>query len=152
MKKREPNFDNFLKVLNRQKPDRPTAYELFMNDVVYERFAGYKRPEGKEASMKYLIDAFANGGYDYFTVGSVGFHFKLKERRRLKSLSLNESVIITNREEYEAYEWPVTSDFSREPLEMAARLMPDLAANCPWEIPRSTRTRLSALTTLREKA
>lgn len=42
MAKREPDFNNILKVLNRQVPDRPTLFELFMSFGYYERLSGMK--------------------------------------------------------------------------------------------------------------
>jgi len=55
----EPDFDEMLKVLNQEKPSRPVLFELFMNDKVYETFAGC-RPENDsiEAYDQMKIDAF----------------------------------------------------------------------------------------------
>jgi hypothetical protein len=36
----EPNFENLLKVLKMQKPDRPTLFEFFLNRPLYLRIAG----------------------------------------------------------------------------------------------------------------
>jgi len=36
----EPDFNQLLKVLRREKPDRPTLFEYIMGDLVLETLAG----------------------------------------------------------------------------------------------------------------
>ena len=38
--KREPDFGNLLKVLERKVPDRPTLFEFFLNPRLYRELAG----------------------------------------------------------------------------------------------------------------
>ena len=65
-----PIFDNLLKVLSGQVPSRPTLFEFFLNQPLYERLAGHPAPAGGGHSLAYvrwLIEAFGHAGYDYTT-------------------------------------------------------------------------------------
>ena len=64
MLKREPNFENMLKVLRREVPDRPVLYEFAMNGDIYERLTGRSLPKNADIyeTQKWIIDAFAAGG------------------------------------------------------------------------------------------
>jgi len=105
---REPDFENLLKVLRRQKPDRPTLFELFMNGRVYNRLAGENTlPDNAPlAPLSMAIRAFANGGYDYTTLMLPGFGFPQGERRPGRTLSLNEGGLVHDWESFENYPWP----------------------------------------------
>jgi uroporphyrinogen decarboxylase len=104
---RKPDFDNILKVLNLEAPDRPTLFEFFLNVDLYNKLAG--RPEGSEVTMQTRIDAYHTAGYDYTTVIS-GFHFPRPERESDKSASLNDGSLFYNRETYEKFVWPEVDD------------------------------------------
>ena len=60
LRKRKPDFTNLQKVLECKKPDRPTLFELFMNDSLYEILTGRKRPnrEDELEHLKFVVDAF----------------------------------------------------------------------------------------------
>ncbi len=97
---RKPDFEQFLKVVHREAPDRPTLYEFYMNDAVY-RALGAESPEVNTM----LLKAFATAGYDYSTVLSGGF-FSHRQAESAASYSLNATATITSREEFDAYPWP----------------------------------------------
>jgi uroporphyrinogen decarboxylase len=111
---RKPDFDNILKVLNREKPDRPTLFEFFMNRPLYERLGG--------VISNCYIEAFHRAGYDYCTFNA-GFSFPKGERDHDRSVSLNEGVLITDRESFKKYAWPVVEDSDYDIL---ARVAPEI--------------------------
>ena len=110
---REPNFDNLLKVLKRQTPDRPTLFEFFLNGPLYDKLAGEEivSRTDKLAPMRTLIHAFKNAGYDYATVrGSDDFYYTRGETHSEKTMSLNEGGLISDRKSFEEYPWPNPDD------------------------------------------
>ena len=120
---RKPDFDNILKVLNREKPDRPTLFEFFLNGPLYERLGGV-------AGNRY-IEAFRRAGYDYCTF-HVGFSFTTGNRAHDKSISLNEGALITDRESFKKYVWPVVEDSDYEVL---ASVAPEIPAGMKLIVP-----------------
>lgn len=77
MIKREPNFENMLKVLRREVPERPVLYEFTMNMPFYERLTGEALPAGADAMQvqKKMIEGYAAAGYDFAPIPASGFHF-----------------------------------------------------------------------------
>lgn len=126
MKKFEPDFEQMLKVLRREKPDRPVLFELFMNGYFYEYFAGHpvdwNDPLG---DLKQKIDAFVAGGYDYASVYASGFHFQRAPKDQKKTLSLNGTSLIYDRKSYEEYVWPDAENFDYSAMEKIKPYMPD---------------------------
>ncbi|MHB1454670.1 MAG: uroporphyrinogen decarboxylase family protein [Saccharofermentanales bacterium] len=112
---RQPDFSNLLKILKREKPERPTLFEFFLNDEIYEELCGYD--PGIDAGTiaghaKWMMTSYRNAGYDYFMLRfPPEFMFPLKpddenDRATAKSTSQNHSVMITDRESFKAYQWP----------------------------------------------
>jgi uroporphyrinogen decarboxylase len=124
---REPNFENLLKVLRREEPDRPTLFEFFLNPRLHARLAGDPAPEPGEslAGFKHVMRAFRNAGYDYVTMLPGTLHFPSGEQQHAKSVSQNEGAVITDRASFEAYDWPDPDrcDYSR--LDSLAPELPD---------------------------
>jgi uroporphyrinogen decarboxylase len=124
---RTPNFENLLKVLHREVPDRPTLFEFFLNDRLYEKLAG---PEicamtDPLAHFRKLLHAYMNAGYDYVTVQGSDFHFTTRERAHDKTLSLNDGFVITDRASFESYAWPNPEDYDYTRLEKLAVELPE---------------------------
>ncbi|MGE5557782.1 MAG: uroporphyrinogen decarboxylase family protein [Bacillota bacterium] len=116
---RQPDFKNLLKVLRRERPDRPTLFEFFLNMKLEYMLAGEEIPKPWD-DYKYLqtkIVAFKNAGYDYNTIQGSNFHFPKPEHRQKKSISLNERSIIHDRESFETYTWPDPDDFDYSRLD-----------------------------------
>lgn len=118
---RQPNFDNLLKILKCEVPERPTLFEFFMNDVLYNRLARpelvkahLEDPKDKRKRVRLLIDAFKNAGYDYTTLHASEYGFKTSQVDQKETRSLNQGFIINDRETYEKYEWdnPDNYDYS----------------------------------------
>jgi len=115
---RNPNFENLLKVLKCEKPDRPTLFEFFLNERLYKTLAGeaiYAMTD-KLATYRVLIHSFKNSGYDYATVRGSDFNFPKGERHLGKSISQNEGALIIDRESFEKYVWPDADSFDYSAL------------------------------------
>ena len=67
MIKREPNFENMLKVLRREVPERPVLYEFGMNGDIYERLTGRSLPKNADIyeTQKKLVNDLAWDGQWY---------------------------------------------------------------------------------------
>ena len=124
---RKPDFNNVLKVLRRQVPDRPTLFEFFMNARVYNKLAGNPTgPDGKPLEgTPLMIKAFAAAGYDYVVTLASELWFPAKEAPKLASRSMDAAAVILDRKTFKAYPWadPDKCDYSR--LKTLATLLPD---------------------------
>ena len=126
MKKREPNFENLLKVLRREEPDRPVLFELFMDTAVYENVNGHKLESDDMLShARFVVDAFSRLGYDYATVHGSSFGFPKGHQSHKSSISLNEGAVITDEASYEAYVWPDPDEADYSALGKIGPYMPD---------------------------
>ena len=122
---REPNFNNLLKVLRCEVPDRPTLFEFFLNSRIYRKLAGSAWTEDPDtlAQMRMLIAAFRAAGYDYAKVSGSLFRFPVGERGHAQTISLNQGFVITDRRSFDAYAWPNPGSFDYTALRTIA---PDL--------------------------
>ncbi len=105
---RQPNFKNIEKILGNKIPDRPTLFEFFLHDKMYEQLSGQVL-KGKSFLKSNIIKmmAYRQAGFDYFTLSyPEGFVFSSNEHNTLKSISLNETAIIKNEEDFACYKWP----------------------------------------------
>jgi uroporphyrinogen decarboxylase len=106
---RQPCFDNLLRVLRREPTEHPVLFEFFLNQRLYRQLLGSRR-ENDENPLAYarnLIRAFAAAGYDYASfAGGWLFDFARNSQAHLKTVSLNDGVIITDRASFDAYQWP----------------------------------------------
>ena len=111
---RTPDFkNNILKVLKGEVPDRPTLFEFFLNDRLYNKLAG-EEIVSRQDSLAYerkLLHAYKNAGYDYVTLQGSNFNFPAGDVHREKSISLNEGAVISDRESFNKYSWPDPDSF-----------------------------------------
>ena len=100
------DFNQLLKVLNRETPDRPVLFELYMCEEIYKRAIGKKfnnaTPYDFLLSCAYAFEAL---GYDYATAWGP-MSFPAKASNHLNTISLNEGAVITDRTSFEQYKWP----------------------------------------------
>lgn len=125
--RREPDFENILKVFARETPERYTLFEFFFNDGLEERVTGKKIDvKDLDALWKRRIETFRILGYDYATVIPSEFHFPHKENNHNKaSISVNEGAIITDWESFEKYQWPDAAAAYNGRLEMLDAVRPE---------------------------
>jgi uroporphyrinogen decarboxylase len=124
---RNPDFNNLLKVLNRQTPDRPTLFEFFLNEPLYRKLAGAEiaSMEDKMAWPRTMIHAYKNAGYDYVTLQGSNFHFHSGEVNKAKTYSINEGGVIHDRKSFEEYDWPEPDKYDYSRLQWAAGELPE---------------------------
>lgn len=71
---RKPDFSNILKVLDHKRPSRSTLFEYYMNDEVYDLYAGESLSDAQRKDPviygRHLIKAFAN----FDTLRAAVFH------------------------------------------------------------------------------
>ena len=124
---RKPDYTQLLKVLNKQAPDRPTLFEFFLNDNLYELLShGEALVRGDAFDFfRKIICGFKNAGYDYVTTMASDFGFPSGKHARKSTKSLNEGATITDWESYERYVWPSPSSFSMTKMETCAADLPE---------------------------
>ena len=110
-RKYEPDFNQLLKVLRREKPDRPVLFEYFTNGTLNEYLAGRKNPDPDDLdeTIAITIEAFINAGYDYVTIPARFYRamkFPAASKVHKATVSQNEGVMITDRTTFESYPWP----------------------------------------------
>ena len=105
---RTPDFSNLQAVLERKVPARPTLFEFFLHDALYDRLAGDQppAPRGPFEQDVHAMLAFAAAGYDHFTLRVPGFDFPGGEQDRARSISQNQGARITDWASFHAYPWP----------------------------------------------
>jgi uroporphyrinogen decarboxylase len=111
----EPDFKNLLAVLRREMPSRPTLFEFFLNDRLYQRLAPELKvtPGNTLAWFQKVILAFKNAGYDYATFLPPGFDFPSERHQVERTVSINAGAVIKDRASFKAYRWkdPEEADF-----------------------------------------
>ena len=116
MRRKEPDFENILRVLARKKTEHPVLFELFLNMPYYERLSGTPLADGADelAVLRKTMEGYLAAGYDYCTTHASGFHFypdALGPHAVKKSRSLNDRAAFTDLDSYEAYRWPEVRDY-----------------------------------------
>jgi len=124
---RKPNFENLLKVLRREEPDRPTLFEFSLNGTLYKQLAGPEIANMNDdmAEVRTLVYAFMNAGYDYVNMIVSEFGFPKKPHNQLKTRSLNDNATILDRKSFENYPWPNPDDFDYSILGKIEDILPD---------------------------
>jgi uroporphyrinogen decarboxylase len=112
-----------LKVLRRERPDRPTLFELFLNPILHRRLIGIGDTE-REGDSRVTVEAFRNAGYDYATVRASDFWFNVGDVDQKSTLSLNDGAVIKDRASFERYAWPDPGKANFSYLEQAAKGLP----------------------------
>jgi Uroporphyrinogen-III decarboxylase len=110
---RKPDFENLIKVLKREVPNRPTLFEFFLNGPLYERLCDEKflSQNDELRGQKITISAFKNAGYDYATLHPSAFHFKTAAQHSEKTRSLNGGSLIYDQESFDQYVWDDPENF-----------------------------------------
>jgi uroporphyrinogen decarboxylase len=124
---REPDFNNLLAVLKKEKPARPTLFEFFLNGTLYGMLSkGEFTPKDDGLDNdRTLMHAFKNAGYDYYTSSGSWFGFHRNARDHALTASINEGFIITDRKSFEEYKWNEVEDCDYSNLSKIAPELPD---------------------------
>lgn len=124
---RKPDFErNTMRILNRQKGERASLYELFLNNTLYKLLAGHEQEEeGPVGELRLIAEAMAAGGYDYASCLGSDYGFPHMRRESIKTVSLNGQSMITDWESFEKYIWPDPASFDYSRLEKIRPYLPD---------------------------
>lgn len=115
---RKPNFKNMEKVLRKEVPSRPVLFDFIIGSDKEKVLAGSEYKTTTEFDhVVTTIKAFDSGGYDHAPIIVRGLNFTRQEVSHpegVQTKSLNESVMITDRESFNRYQWPEINncDFS----------------------------------------
>lgn len=121
----KPDFDQLLKVIRRERPDRPVLFELYLNMPLYEKMAGRKLESDDALSRARLtVSAFHNMGYDYTTLHASAFRFT-EDPHILKTQSLNEGAVIVDEASFDRFVWPDPENFDSSYLGQVKKDLPD---------------------------
>lgn len=124
--KPKPDFNNMLKVLKRENPSRPTLFEFFLNDGLYDLICDGRtfRDHDGLGSWRKRLFAYWTAGYDYLTIMASDFVFSKPEVPHLASISQSAPGPIYDRDSYKSYNWLDPDDFSQHRLDVIAAEMP----------------------------
>jgi len=124
---RKPDFErNLLRILNKQKAQRATLYELFLNYDLYVELAGHHVQENSDLGfLRLVVEAMAAGGYDYATCSGSNFGFPQNGRESISTHSLNGNGIITDWASFEQYKWPNPEEYDYSKLEKIKPYLPE---------------------------
>lgn len=124
--KRVPDFRNLLKVLECQKPTRPTLFEFFMNDNLYSYLLDKNSLEFSNINEYYMqrTMAYMAAGYDYITVLASDLKFNPIDPHNEKTISLNDAAAITDRASFDSFDWPVAGEYDYSRLDYIGERLP----------------------------
>jgi len=123
---RQPDFNNLLAVLERRKPDRPTLFEFFLNDHLYETLSGIPTSSCTTEMDIHLqkMAAFREAGYDYYDMLPDGFDFPFDAIDRKRTISQNQGSVIHDRATFRSYPWQDPESAHWALLDQAAAHLP----------------------------
>lgn len=125
MRRYQPDFQQLIKMLRREEPERPVKFELFMNMPLYERVNGGKlRADDPLSVARFTVKAFHGMGYDYATVHASAFHFA-EETAMKHTRSLNDGAGITDERSFDEYPWPEPEEYDGSFLHDISRDLPE---------------------------
>jgi len=130
----KPDFNQFLTVLRGDVPDRPVLFEFCIDQAWLRRrleATGGEWVDPEATPLDQLsnwIRGFAACGYDFATFPSWVSNFvphMADDREQESSRGMAHGGVITDRESYEAYDWPDpdSGDFSL--FDKAGEILPD---------------------------
>lgn len=131
--KHEPDFNQMLKVLRREKPDRPVLFEIFLNESIYSKLAGTDLksvdPSDKVKYYSVIFNAFCNAGYDYATVHGMGSMFENQRGKNkpaeAKTISINDGAVIEDYTSFKDYKWPDIDAYDFSHLDKVRKVLPE---------------------------
>lgn len=128
LRRHSADFEQLLKVLRREKTDRPVLFEIYFDPEYYSFFAGRSLEEAESNSLDALrirVEGSYNAGLDFATDNGSEFRFPLNMQRHEKTVSLNESCMISDWESFSAYPWMDPDKCCYDRLEQIKPYLPD---------------------------
>jgi uroporphyrinogen decarboxylase len=127
---REPNFENILKVLRREKTERPTLFEFIIDLKFLISFSGMQVDIDKIGIefFRMVIEGYRKAGYDYVSLFSSKMdtlRFETGEVNSIHSKSQNEGWLINDWESFEKYQWPEIDKINYEWFEKIEKELPE---------------------------
>ena len=121
-----PDFDNLLAVLRKEVPSRPTLFEFYINERIYQRLAPLSEfgPDNPYAAQHQVVAAFHRLGYDYATILVPDFRFPSERVYVKQSVSINTGGLISDWKSFEAYPWPNPNEADYAILDVLAKELP----------------------------
>jgi uroporphyrinogen decarboxylase len=130
-----PDFGNLQQVLAKGIPSRSTLFEFFLNGPLYQRLAGCDAFEEDVALFRLVSTGFRQAGYDYVTFKPNQFCFPAGVHEHDQTISLNDGIVISDRESFEKYQWIDPDDCTDyEVLDQVAKWLPEgmkIVLHCP---------------------
>lgn len=127
--KSPPDFDEFLKVIRREKSDRAVLFEFLIDTAHLRSYSDLNSgEEGSEQFFNFLIDAYKNLGYDYTPIPAwltETLHFPMAEHTSGLSRSQNEGGLIEDEASFHNYPWPDPAHGNYEIYEKLNQELPD---------------------------
>ena len=112
-------------MLQRQKPDRFTLFEFFLNDELEGYITGIASPNNTIDYIKRQVEAFRICGYDYITMHPSDFSFNSPSSNHgKKSRSANDDVSFCDRDGFLEFEWPNPEDYDYSRLDEITKILP----------------------------
>lgn len=128
-RKYPPDFGQLLKVLHREKADRPVLFEYFTNNGLNALLAGRPgfEPATRDELFRMTIDAFHHAGYDHVTIPARFYRslkFETAFHEKKASVSQNAGAVITGRSSFESYPWPDAGEGDYDVFDRYATMLP----------------------------
>jgi len=129
-----PDFNQLLKVLRREQPDRPVLFEFcidqhYLRKLVEERGGNWIDPENTPGDLlANWINGFTAAGYDFATFPtwvSNFLPFMRDDREVLASRGMAHGGVITDRASFEAFDWKDDDDGDFSLIESCRDLLPE---------------------------
>lgn len=122
----KPDFQNILAVLRREAPKRPTLFEFFLNDDLYDLLTQNMNIPDHDGLGRWrkMMRAYWVAGYDYVTIMGSEFRFPGPNIAHLASISQNSPGLISDRATFVSYAWPDPDQFDYSRLDLLASELP----------------------------
>lgn len=126
--KRAPDFNNLLKVLRREKPDRPTAFEFAIGGHVLSAYleGGDASFADAEAYHSFVVRGYFAAGYDYAPIRPYDAPiYNHADTPRARTISLNARAAITDEKSFESFVWNNPEDCPDKRMERLSSILPE---------------------------
>jgi len=132
---RNPDFNNFLKMLRREPADRPVLYEWYIDWGAIGRLLGPRMRDPDQPPFGWVrnaMDAYVEFGHDAVSLGVPGFGFPTgRDAQHKETISQNEGGVIFDDASFENYPWPDPDKIVVKKTETVQSYLDIVASCCP---------------------